>query len=144
MFTKSPNAQERTGNALPVDTTTGIRDDHTQFVDLSSPEWLDADSLKEMRLPDDDPTDGEVRVYAVARINGVFQDFEADKESEGACVLYVTADDSHAVEVEYPHTYADEYDGLFREYHVNVNELTKKNPSDAAASVLALHEEDSA
>jgi len=80
--------------------------DAPDFRDTDGPRAIETAQLREMTQPDVEPAEGEVRCYAVARVNGVinYNDDELGFAT-GATVLYMDADAQVAFERRY---YVDE------------------------------------
>jgi len=73
---------------------------------LEGPRAISEAAISQMNQPDVEPTDGEVRCYAVARVNGVIDYNDSELGfATGATVLYMDADATVAFERRY---YVDE------------------------------------
>lgn len=91
---------------MSTHTTRSQNDTAPDFSDTEGPRAIETTQLSKMTRSDVEPADGEVRCYAVARVNGVI-DYNDDELgfATGATVLYMDADAQVAFERRY---YVDE------------------------------------
>ena len=70
----------------------------TEFQPLTTPTIFERDDLRELRTADPRDGDGPL-AFAVAARHGIRQDFDAEREWESFCVLYLTADGERCVDL---------------------------------------------
>ena len=91
---------------MSANTTQSQNGSAPDFHDLKGPRAISEAAISQMNQPDVEPTDGEVRCYAVARVNGVIDYNDSELGfATGATVLYMDADATVAFERRY---YVDE------------------------------------
>ncbi|CAL92429.1 hypothetical protein BJ1_gp07 [Halorubrum virus BJ1] len=98
-----------TNDSMSANTTRSQNGSAPDFRDTDGPRAISEESISQMNQPDVEPAEGEVRCYAVARVNGVI-DYNDDELgfATGATVLYMDADAQVAFERRY-YVDADEW-----------------------------------
>ena len=95
-----------TNDSMSANTTQSQNGSAPDFHDLEGPRAIEAEQISQMNHPDVEAADGEVRCYAVARVNGVMDYNDSELGfATGATVLYMNADAQVAFERRY---YVDE------------------------------------
>jgi hypothetical protein len=131
---------------MSTDTTGTQNGSAPDFHDTEGPRAIETVQISQMNQSDIEPADGEVRCYAVARVNGVI-DYNDDELgfATGATVLYMDADATVAFERRY-YVDADEWAPIDAVDTAAVD--AHREPTNAMVSrfgdVIARHQEERA
>ena len=104
----------------------------TEFQLIGSIQIFGADDLRDLRTPDSLGGDGPL-AFAVAARHGIRQDFDAEREWESFCVLYLTADGERCVDLFVRGT-ADEIGSIPRVIRADADKL---EPTEGFAARIA-------
>ena len=104
----------------------------TEFQPLTQPTIFEKSDLKQLSTADPRDGDGPL-AFAVAARHGIRQDFDAEREWESFCVLYLTADGERCVDLFVRGT-ADDLDAIPRVIRADESKLS---PTEGFAERVA-------